>query len=1192
MPSIISLSKMEMKLRPYWAIPRVVLAGRAARVFPAASGGPGWMALLLSFVVLIADAQTAAAVGKIDFNRQIRPILSENCFQCHGFDPAERKGKLRLDIREEALKSAKSGRKAIVPGQPGQSELMARVTHLDPDELMPPGRTGKKLALEQIELLRQWVEQGAPYAAHWSYTKPLRPEVPSVQNPSWPRNELDHFVLARLEREAFSPMPEADRSTLIRRVALDLTGLPPTLAEVDDFLSDANPDAYGRLVDRFLQKDSYGEHWAQLWLDLSRYADSAGYADDPLRSIWGFRDYVIDAFNNNKPFDQFTLEQIAGDLLPEPSEEQLIATAFHRNTMTNSEGGTNDEEFRNAAVVDRVNTTLAVWMGTSIACAQCHNHKYDPISQEEYFRFFAFLNNTEDADRFDETPVLPFFTPVQKQRRKQLDEEIAKLNQMLSTPTPELLAQRAAWEHSFPSPISWQGIKPSQAKYAREAVLTAQEDGQVVHKGQVVDTYTVELPLSGKQISALRVEVLPHQNQARSGEGSAVAARTMISRFSAILTPSAAQSIGGRFVRVELPGKDKILSLAEVQVFGTQDNMASKGEASQSSTDSDGPAKLAIDGNTDGHFTNARSTTHTKISENPWWELDLKSHQDIRRIAIWNRTDSETSKRLSDFRVLVLNEKREVLWERKIKGPPMPRAEWAVDASRSLLFTSAFGDESGAGSDASAVFSEAAEPNKNGWVVPTSAGKTHSLTVLTDRTETYAEGAKLTVTFRVVGDGEPPRLMSFKLLAASEERLTPFAKTPGNIVRILSASAGAGNAADTKEVTSHFIRFVAPELQTERDQVAVASGELTAIKPNTVPIQRELAADKRRKTQIQFRGNYMSLGSEVTEGVPASFHPLAEGAPRNRLTLAKWLVDENNPLTARVVANRIWEQLFGIGIVRTSEEFGSQGEQPSNQELLDWLATELVAQRWDLKRFVKLLVSSATYKQTSKVTSELLERDPDNRLLARGPRFRITAEMVRDQALFLGGLLSPKVHGASVKPPRPNSGLSAAFGSSVDWKTSEGEDSFRRGLYTEWLRTSPYPSMSTFDAPNREVCTLRRNRTNTPLQALVTLNDPVYLQAAQGLAKRMIRSSSASADRIRHGFRLCLSRAPLESETARLLTLVDEAMASYAEDSQKADKTVAFGAISSVAEKDPKELAAWTTVANLLLNLDETVMKR
>jgi hypothetical protein len=589
------------------------------------------------------------------------------------------------------------------------------------------------------------------------------------------RNGVDAFILARLEKEGLAPQPESDRLALARRVALDLTGLPPTPEEADAFMNDQAPDAYERLVDRLLASPAFGEHWARQWLDLARYADSAGYAEDSMRTIWGYRDYVIRAFNSNKAFDQFTIEQIAGDLLPNATDEQLVATAFHRNTMTNNEGGVSDEEFRNAAVVDRTNTTMSVWMGTSYACAQCHTHKYDPITIQEYFKVFAFFNNTQDTDRKDEFPL-----------------------------------------HTF-------------------------QDGQ-----------------------------------------------------------------------------EKI----------------------------------------------------------------------------------------------------------------------------------------------------------------------------------------------------------------------------------------------------------------------------------TVPIQRDMEAAKRRKTRVQLRGNYLSLAEEVEEGVPAVFHPLPEGVAMNRLTLARWLVDPANPLTPRVTANRFWESIFGTGIVRTSEEFGAQGDLPTHPELLDWLATELLREKWDTKKFIRLLVTSATYRQSSKVTPELIEHDPANRLLARGPRFRLSAEMVRDQALAASGLLSRKMYGPPVRPPQPNLNLSAAFGSGLDWKNSTGEDSRRRALYTEWRRTAPYASMATFDAPSREVCTLRRNQSNTPLQALVTLNDPVYLEAAQALARHMSASASTAVEKVTIGFRLCVTRPPHATEIERVLALYKEALAHF---KQSPDKATAFATNpigAAPAGADLPDLAAWTTVANVLLNMDETLMKR
>ncbi len=762
----------------------------------------------------------------VDFNREIRPILSNRCYTCHGPDAGKRKGvggPLRLDTEAGALADL-GGYSAIDRAQPDESELIRRITSDDPAEVMPPPAIGPKLPEAEIRRVSEWVRQGAKYARHWAYVGPTRPDSPAVRDSSWPRNPIDGFVLARLEREGLAPSPEADRGVLIRRLALDLTGLPPTWEEVEAFARDPRPDAYERLVDRLIDRPSYGEHWARVWLDLARYADSAGYADDPPRTIWAYRDYVIRAFNANMPFDRFTVEQIAGDLLPGGGDDPIIATAFHRNTMTNSEGGTNDEEFRNAAVVDRVNTTLAVWMGTTIACAQCHDHKYDPLSQADFFRVYAFFNNTQDADRNDESPKLSLFDD-------------------------ETLGRKAA--------------------------------------------------------------------------------------------------LGG-------------------------------------------------------------------------------------------------------------------------------------------------------------------------------------------------------------------------VLAALTGELDRAAESP--------------ERAEGRKVLANLDAYIA------------------AIKPvTTVPVQRETAGAARRKTRIQVRGNYLDLGDEVTEGVPEAILPLPPGAPRDRLALARWLMGPDNPLTARVIANRYWEQVFGVGLVPTSEDFGSQGEPPTHPELLDWLATELVGSGWDLKRFLRLVVTSATYRQTSKVTPEGLRSDPANQWLARGPRFRLAAEMVRDQALAVAGLLSPKLYGPPVRPAQPASGLTAAFGGGIDWKTSEGEDRHRRALYTSWRRSNPYPSMATFDAPNREVCTVRRTRTNTPLQALVTLNDPVYVEAAQALGRRMIAAGGDGTDaraKIRLGVRLVLGRDPAEAEVDRLAKLHEAARARFVADAEAARKLATDPIGPAPAGSDPADLAAWTVVGNVLLNLDETLMRR
>jgi len=791
---------------------------------------PPLFSALIAMAGFIAACPSAAADPAPSFTRDIKGILSNRCVRCHGPDAGSRHGGgedgLRLDIFAGATADL-GGHAAIVPGRPEESEIIARITSDDPDLVMPPPDAGERLTAKQVELLKRWIAAGATYEPHWAYVMPKRPAVPEVKDAAWPKNDVDRFILARLEAEGLAPQPEADRATLARRLALDLTGLPMSPEEIDAFVTDRDPDAVEKLVDRLLAHDGYGEHMARQWLDLARYADSAGYADDPPRTIWGWRDWVVRAFDANMPFDEFTLRQIAGDLLPNATLDDRIATGFHRNTLTNSEGGTIDEEFRTVAIVDRVNTTMSTWMGTTIACCQCHDHKYDPLSQREYFGLYAILNNTADQDRKDENPVV-----------------------------------RIPWE-----PID-----------ARRAAVE-------------------------QEIAEIERQIPP-------------------------------------------------------------------------------PAKDAI---------------------------------------------------------------------------------------------------------------------------------------------------------------EPP------------------------------------------------------EFRPVRDLVKGLRKKLDAEPPATVPVLEELAGDKRRITKLQHRGNWQDLGPVVAESVPAAFPPpdVAEGGRLDRMLLAKWLVDPRNPLTARVVANRFWERLFGIGIVSTSEEFGSQGELPSHPELLDWLACELVDRDWDLKAVIRLIVTSAAYRQTSRATSELVSRDPENRLVACGPRVRLSAEVIRDQALAAAGLLSRKKGGPSVHPPQPNVGLSAAFGGGIDWKTSDGEDRYRRALYTTWRRSNPYPSMATFDAPSREVCTVRRPRTNTPLQALVTLNDPVYVEAAQALARRMVREGgSTSPERAARGFRLVLARQPNAAEIDRLVRLHDDALAGFRNDLDDAKKmaTDPLGPVPADLTIEIDDLAAWTVVANVILNLDETFM--
>lgn len=941
-------------------------------------------------LTVVSNGLTAA---DIDFTRDVRPLLSGRCFKCHGPDSATREAGLRLDEQSAAFAELDSGNRAIVPGEISQSELIARITSNDDSIRMPPPDAGAKLTAAEVQTLKQWVQSGANYAKHWSFKAPQPRPLPEVSQADWCRNGIDNFVLHRLDREGLKPSPEADRRTLIRRLSLDLIGLPPTVKEIQAFQADESPDAYEKLVDRLLASPAYGERWARIWLDLARYADSAGYADDPPRVIWKYRDWVIDALNQDMPLDQFTVEQFAGDLLPNPTDEQLIATAFHRNTMTNSEGGTDDEEFRSTAIVDRVNTSLQVWMGLTMGCAQCHTHKYDPITQTEYFNVYAILNQSEDADRRNESPLLEIWTPELEKQKESLQAKVETLKSQLKT----LLA----------------GDKPEGSEPA--------------------------LPEG------------PFQ---------------------------------ARFVRIDLPGKSEFLSLAEVQVYSGENQVAQGKPATQSSTGYDAPAALAVDGKTDGHFFDAKSTTHTNQELNPWWEVDLGQQVKIDKIHVWNRNDSPgVGNRLNGFRLALLDGNRKPVW---------------VTAGLK------------------------AEATQTAIIVPM-------------KSEEFS----------------------------AEER------------------AAIAGYLDQKN----------PEIDKLKKQIEAAEKQVANVKAITVPIMRELSQAKRRKTQIQIRGNFLDLGPEVEAGVLKEFHPLAVEKP-TRLDFARWLMDPANPLTARVFANRYWEALFGIGLVETSEDFGLQGELPSHPELLDWMALQLLKQNWKQKDFLKMVVMSATYRQSSTTSPEFVARDPKNRLLARGPRFRMSAEMIRDQALAVSGLLSSKMHGPSVNPPRPKLNLRAAFGGSTDWETSAGEDKYRRGLYTTWRRSLPYPSMDAFDAPSREVCTVRRIRTNTPLQALVTLNDPVYIEAAQALGGRILNEGGSTLPtRLAFGFELCTAREPNPQELEVLKSTYDSLLARFSVQREEAQKLQTIG-MKEPAGISPAEQAAWSIMSNVLLNLDETLTVR
>jgi hypothetical protein len=1145
--------------------------------------------------VLVAHAHPAHADEKeraVDFNREIRPILSKNCFPCHGQDEAHRAQNLRLDRREAAIKPLEDESTAIVPGDSEGSEVIARITHEDSTQRMPPKKTGNRLTPQEISLIERWIAQGAKYDEHWALVPPKAEPLPQVRDRSWPRNGIDFWILARLEQEGLKPSPEADRSTLLRRASLDLRGLPLEPKELEQFLRDSSSDAYERAVDRLLADSAYGERWARMWLDLARYADSAGYGSDPLRTIWRYRDWVIDAFNRNLPYDKFTIEQIAGDLLPNPTLEERMATAFHRNTMTNTEGGTDDEEFRTAAIKDRVDTTSQVWLGLTMGCAKCHSHKYDPITQEEYYKFYAFFNQTADNDQPDERPTIPVPTPAIEAEIRRIDAQIAALKRKLDEPTHEVAAAQDAWESGLRLQGGWLALPPAEARSEAGANVRIGSDRSLVVQGKAAgqDTYTVMVETALKGITAFRLETIPYAALPHGGAGRAADGNFVLSRFSVEAEPAGAQGKDpvGRFVRIELAGKEKILSLAEVEVYSEGENVARKGEAKQSSVDYDGSPARAIDGNTNGNYFDANSVSHTRAEPNPWWEVKLAQPRSIERIKVWNRTDGATGNRLAGFRLLVLDDERRVVWQTEVAEAPKPSVELSPTGRQTVGLARSSADFTQQGFTAADLISTKPDPKK-GWAVAPQFNERHAAQFLLK--EPLAVATPIRLTFRLEHRYKDAgyTLGRFRLSATTDPSASRRIDVPEAILAIVDTRAQERTVGQKETLARHY-RSIAPALKPIRDEIAKLEKSKPAIP--SLPIMVELPSDKRRETHLLIKSNFLAPGAKVEPGVPNALNAFPKDAPLNRLGLARWLLDPKNPLTARVAVNRFWAQIFGAGIVETEEDFGTQGELPSHPELLDWLAIQYVKSGWDTKALLKLIVTSATYRQSSKAAPELLARDPRNRLLARAPRLRLEAEMVRDQSLALSGLLSRKVGGPSVFPPQPDGLWQAAFNGQRTWSTSKGDDRYRRGLYTFWRRTVPYPSMATFDAPSREICSVKRSRTNTPLQAFVTLNDPVYVEAAQALARRIVREGGSNTDdRLRFALQLCTGRPAADEQLAPLRSLYEAQRARFSRDAEAA-KALATDPIGPPPPGvDNAELAAWTTIANVLLNLDAVLTK-
>lgn len=1048
----------------------------------------------MPLLALIAMSPLQAAV---DFNREVRPLLSDNCFACHGPDAAKQKGELRLDDRADALAPAKSGKPAIVPGKPDESELVKRIFTTDADDLMPPEESHKKLTPAQRETLKQWIAEGAEYRGHWAFETPVSPVVPelsaqftvgSAQSPPlhtehWALSTIDKFLAARLAKEGLAPQPEAPKETLIRRVSLDLTGLPPTLAEVDAYLADNSPQAYEKVVDRLLASPRYGEHMAATWLDFARYADSNGFQSDTRREQWLWRDWVINAFNANLPFDQFTIEQLAGDLLPNATPQQIVATGFHRNHRINGEGGRIVEEWFAETVIDRVETTGLTWMGLTLNCCRCHDHKYDPISQKEFYQLFAYFNSIEESGVMDDfggagrtraggnsRPVLFVPSPDQVEKQKALAASVKDAETKVAAAEKELPALQAKWEPEFQAQAksqqqAWHALTNERVKSEGGATLARQPDGTWLAGGKNPDhdTYVITAPLppgtfTGVQVHALPDASLPEQSLGRYPNGN--------------------------FVLSDID--------AEITAPGMKEPVTAQ-------------------------FTSADADYEQK-----GWEVDF-----------------------------IVKDK-----PKRGKGAKNKQG-WAVDGPTKK-------------EPRTAVF--ACVP------VNVPGGATITITLRHDALAGHNIGR-----FKVATTSLPPSLVKVKGGAV-----------PPPVLAALDTAPGQRKPAQQAALAKFFRENTANPAREAETALAAAKKSLAALEDDMPGVMVMKEAAKPRDAFILKRGEYDKPGDKVTRGLPAALPPLPDGAPNDRLGFAQWLVSGNHPLTARVWVNRQWEKFFGTGLVKTSENFGVQSDFPSHPELLDWLATEFVRRKWDMKSMQKLIVTSAAYRQSSKVTPQLLERDPENRLLARGPRFRLSGESVRDQSLALSGLLVPSVGGESVRPYMP-AGVwdeTSVYGDLRNYQPDKGDALYRRTLYTIWKRTAAPPTMLLFDSPTREICTVKRSKTNTPLQALALLNEVTYVEAARQLAARMLKEGGADpAARITWAFRTVTARQPSAEELKVLTARYADRIARYRTDVAAAKKLITHGASTPDANLDPAELAAATITANVLLNLDEVVTR-
>ena len=1017
---------------------------------------------------LTSGVMSLQAADPVDFNRQIRPILSDLCFQCHGPDAAERKAGLRLDTAEGARAVLESGHPALLAGNPSDSQVMQRLVATDADVIMPPPSTGKAATPAQIALLKAWIEQGAEYRGHWSFVRPQRSTVPESAQPDKVVNPIDNFIHARLSQAGLKPAAEADRVALIRRVTLDLTGLPPTPAEVDAFLADTDDRAWEKLVDRLLASPAYGEHMARYWLDLVRYGDTHGLHLDNERSLWKYREWVISAFNQNKPFNVFTTEQLAGDLLPNPTLDQKVATGFNRCNVTTSEGGSIDEEVYVRYAVDRTETMSTIFMGMTLGCAVCHDHKFDPVTQKEFYQLYAFFNASADAamdgNALAPPPIIKVPTDDQTRMLSELDQQVASMKSDMDT-------RLAKFEYTDPGA----GTVPAPPEPADfvwiddEAPAGAQLQGDTPWEFVSAPDHPVH---SGTKSTRRQAEGLSQHFFTAAAPG------------------------------LKIGAGDKLFAWVWL--------------------DPANPPKTIMLQFNDGSWEHRAFWGEDRIA---FGSGDVPGHRAL--------------------------------------GPLPATGQWVrleVDAAHVGLNPGA---------------------ELNGWAFTQFGGLA-----------LWDKAGSVTTT--------PQGTQAFESLAAWEayDRALAASTVPQPVRDAIKVETDKRTPEQTLLIRSHFLKFVYAKSRTDLEPMQKKIDELTKQRNDldaAIPvsmIMQDLPTP--RDTFVLRRGEYTLKGEKVTPAVPAIFPPMASEAPRNRLGLAQWLTDPSHPLTARVTVNRFWQQFFGTGLVKTAEDFGSQGQWPTHPELLDWLAVDFVESGWDVKGLMKKMVMSATYRQSSYVTPDLLQTDPNNELLARGPRFRLDAEVVRDSALAVSGLLRDHLGGKSVRPYQPD-GIweSVAFvGSTTQYyKRDEGDALYRRSLYTFWKRTAPPPSLMAFDAPSRETCVARRARTNTPLQALVLMNDEQYVEAARNLATRMLEAGAQADQQLILGFRLCTGRTPDEQELTVLKRVHGLHLEHYKAAPAEAEKLLAIGISPRKQDVPVPEYAAMTMMANLVLNLDETITK-